>query len=245
MRLSVRTSSIPKVMALRYFFFAKEKHPDFRLSSFPASLMVKEKPFVAQIQIEGSLLRRLAASWLLNVKFSARWSGRNDLESVHWPQRLYSQIANSFSGNKIAKKRSLSSLLFFLCAFASRLSLPTQFLMMEKIRSHRDDLNIGDSTCFLLTKWLLLQPDLPALVQGFIPQNQEVLNPGQLTMALGSLARRVMPHNLYLHSSISQSKKRLIGRIRRSRYSCSLCHMGSNIRKLSAAFVVNCSACWF
>ena len=72
---------------------------------------------------------------------------------------------------------------------------------------------------------IIAQPDLPALVQGFIPQKQ-VLNPGQLTMALGIVGATVMPHNLYLHSSISQSRKIDRTNPQESRYSCSLCHMG-------------------
>jgi manganese transport protein len=49
-------------------------------------------------------------------------------------------------------------------------------------------------------------PDFAEVVKGFIPQ-KEVLNRGQLTMALGIVGATVMPHNLYLHSSIAQTRK--------------------------------------
>lgn len=48
-------------------------------------------------------------------------------------------------------------------------------------------------------------PVLAELAKGFVPQKQ-ILNRGQLTMALGIVGATVMPHNLYLHSSIAQSR---------------------------------------
>ena len=44
-------------------------------------------------------------------------------------------------------------------------------IRLSKNRSHRNDLNIGDSACFVY-EVIIAQPDLPALVQGFIPQNK-------------------------------------------------------------------------
>ncbi|GFH40908.1 Nramp family divalent metal transporter [Pseudolactococcus insecticola] len=49
-------------------------------------------------------------------------------------------------------------------------------------------------------------PAIADVMSGFIPQ-KEILNRGQLTMALGIVGATVMPHNLYLHSSIAQSRK--------------------------------------
>ena len=48
-------------------------------------------------------------------------------------------------------------------------------------------------------------PDMGAVFAGFIP-SQKILGNGQLTMALGIVGATVMPHNLYLHSSIVQSR---------------------------------------
>ena len=51
------------------------------------------------------------------------------------------------------------------------------------------------------------RPDyLPALRCLFIPSAQIVMNPDMLYIAIGILGATVMPHNLYLHSSIVQSR---------------------------------------
>ena len=47
----------------------------------------------------------------------------------------------------------------------------------------------------------------PALHSLLIPSAQIVLNPTMLFIAIGMLGATVMPHNLYLHSSIVQSRK--------------------------------------
>lgn len=49
------------------------------------------------------------------------------------------------------------------------------------------------------------QPDMGAAFAGLVPRPQ-VLHAGELTMALGIVGATVMPHNLYLHSSIVQSR---------------------------------------
>lgn len=48
-------------------------------------------------------------------------------------------------------------------------------------------------------------PVIADMVKGFVPK-REILNRGQLTMALGIVGATVMPHNLYLHSSIAQTR---------------------------------------
>jgi len=42
---------------------------------------------------------------------------------------------------------------------------------------------------------------------GFVPQRQILQNPEMLYVAIGILGATVMPHNLYLHSSIVQTRK--------------------------------------
>jgi manganese transport protein len=49
-------------------------------------------------------------------------------------------------------------------------------------------------------------PAIAEIAHGFIPQ-KEIINRGQLTMALGIVGATVMPHNLYLHSSIAQTRR--------------------------------------
>lgn len=85
---------------------------------------------------------------------------------------------------------------------------------------------------------IIAQPNLPAVLQGFIPQKQ-VLNHGQLTMALGIVGATVMPHNLYLHSSISQSRKIDRSDTQEVATAVRFATWDSNIQ-LSAAFLVNC-----
>ena len=51
------------------------------------------------------------------------------------------------------------------------------------------------------------RPDPGALVAGFIPRPEIITNPEMLYIALGILGATVMPHNLYLHSSIVQTRR--------------------------------------
>src|SRR5439155_3834287 len=53
----------------------------------------------------------------------------------------------------------------------------------------------------------LSQPDATALAVGFIPRTEILRNPSMLYIAIGILGATVMPHNLYLHSSIVQTRK--------------------------------------
>jgi len=51
------------------------------------------------------------------------------------------------------------------------------------------------------------RPDWAELAVGFVPRTQIVTDPGMLYIAIGILGATVMPHNLYLHSSIVQTRK--------------------------------------
>jgi manganese transport protein len=53
----------------------------------------------------------------------------------------------------------------------------------------------------------LAQPAMGPLMRGFIPSTEIVRNPQMLYIAIGILGATVMPHNLYLHSSIVQTRK--------------------------------------
>ena len=52
----------------------------------------------------------------------------------------------------------------------------------------------------------LAQPDVAAIFGGFMPSPEIVTNPAMLYIALGIIGATVMPHNLYLHSSIVQTR---------------------------------------
>ena len=50
-----------------------------------------------------------------------------------------------------------------------------------------------------------------AVVAGFVPTSQIVTRPGMLYLAVGIVGATVMPHNLYLHSALVQSRERHVG----------------------------------
>jgi manganese transport protein len=54
---------------------------------------------------------------------------------------------------------------------------------------------------------ILSKPEIGEIFTGFIPSSSIVSNPNMLYIALGILGATVMPHNLYLHSSIVQTRK--------------------------------------
>jgi manganese transport protein len=60
--------------------------------------------------------------------------------------------------------------------------------------------------CFLF-EIVLSHPPLGAVLSGFIPRAEVVSNPSMLYVAIGILGATVMPHNLYLHSSIVQTRQ--------------------------------------
>jgi manganese transport protein len=58
-----------------------------------------------------------------------------------------------------------------------------------------------------LFELVLSNPDLKGVVAGFIPSPKIVTNPAMLYIAISILGATVMPHNLYLHSSIVQTRR--------------------------------------
>ncbi|HMS64740.1 MAG TPA: Nramp family divalent metal transporter [Ignavibacteria bacterium] len=53
---------------------------------------------------------------------------------------------------------------------------------------------------------IVSNPDFFPILKGLIPTSQIVYNPDMLYIAIGILGATVMPHNLYLHSSIVQTR---------------------------------------
>ncbi len=53
---------------------------------------------------------------------------------------------------------------------------------------------------------ILSKPDIFPILSGLVPQKEIVTNPAMLYIAMGILGATVMPHNLYLHSSIVQTR---------------------------------------
>ncbi|SHJ71166.1 manganese transport protein [Hymenobacter daecheongensis DSM 21074] len=60
--------------------------------------------------------------------------------------------------------------------------------------------------CFVY-EIIISRPDYFGILQGLVPQPKVVTNPGMLYIAIGILGATVMPHNLYLHSSIVQTRQ--------------------------------------
>lgn len=60
--------------------------------------------------------------------------------------------------------------------------------------------------CFIY-ELILSRPEMAGIISGFVPRSEIVTNPGMLYIAIGILGATVMPHNLYLHSSIVQTRK--------------------------------------
>jgi manganese transport protein len=65
---------------------------------------------------------------------------------------------------------------------------------------------LGIAGCFAVQLWLA-KPDLVGIAGGFLPTLEITRNPDMLYIAVGILGATVMPHNLYLHSSIIQTRK--------------------------------------
>src|SRR5215203_2584736 len=60
--------------------------------------------------------------------------------------------------------------------------------------------------CFF-AEIIFSRPDVAAVLGGFAPKFEIITNPTMLFIAMGILGATVMPHNLYLHSSIVQTRK--------------------------------------
>ena len=61
------------------------------------------------------------------------------------------------------------------------------------------------AVCFAI-QIALADPDWGQVLAGFVPRSEIVTNPNMLYLALGILGATVMPHNLYLHSGIVQTR---------------------------------------
>ena len=62
------------------------------------------------------------------------------------------------------------------------------------------------ATCFA-AELFFSKPDLGGVLHGFVPTVDIIRNSEMLYIAIGILGATVMPHNLYLHSSIVQTRK--------------------------------------
>ena len=94
------------------------------------------------------------------------------------------------------------------------------------------------SACFAI-QIALADPDWGAVLRGFVPTSDILANREMLYLALGILGATVMPHNLYLHSGLVQT--RYIGSGGREKHEAiRLATIDSSIA-LCLAFVINAS----
>ncbi|WP_157215772.1 Nramp family divalent metal transporter [Flavisphingomonas formosensis] len=59
--------------------------------------------------------------------------------------------------------------------------------------------------CFLV-QLIIARPDLPAVARGLVPSLPALRDPHALYLSIGILGATVMPHNLYLHSAVVQTR---------------------------------------
>ena len=60
--------------------------------------------------------------------------------------------------------------------------------------------------CFAIELWFC-RPSLSGITLGFTPDSKIITDPAMLYIALGIFGATVMPHNLYLHSAIAQTRR--------------------------------------
>jgi len=65
---------------------------------------------------------------------------------------------------------------------------------------------IGTIALCFASELFFSKPHLPEVLAGFIPRPQILANSAMLYVAIGIIGATVMPHNLYLHSSIVQTR---------------------------------------
>src|SRR6476646_1267539 len=60
--------------------------------------------------------------------------------------------------------------------------------------------------CFIV-QIAMADPNWGAVIRGFAPTTEIVRNPDMLYLAIGIIGATVMPHNLYLHSGVVQTRR--------------------------------------
>jgi len=92
------------------------------------------------------------------------------------------------------------------------------------------------AACFGL-EILFSKPDLVPILKGFMPSVAVIKDPQMLFIAIGIIGATVMPHNLYLHSSIVQTRSYPLDRIGK-REAIRFASIDSNIA-LTIALLIN------
>lgn len=90
------------------------------------------------------------------------------------------------------------------------------------------------ASCLLVEIWLA-KPSLPAIAAGLVPR----LNDQSLYVAIGILGATVMPHNLYLHSALVQTRR--IGQSDQEKAAACRFNLIDSVIALNGALLVNAS----
>jgi manganese transport protein len=89
--------------------------------------------------------------------------------------------------------------------------------------------------CFLM-ELLMARPEMARVLGGLVPTTQIITNPAMLYIAIGILGATVMPHNLYLHSSIVQTRK-VLPDVKSKREAIRFATLDSTVALLFAFFI--------
>ena len=92
-----------------------------------------------------------------------------------------------------------------ITAFDVMLILALQTRGFRRLEAFIVALLIVIATCFAV-ELALAQPSIAAIAGGLIPDPEIVTDPAKLYIAIGILGATVMPHNLYLHSAVVQTR---------------------------------------
>jgi manganese transport protein len=95
------------------------------------------------------------------------------------------------------------------------------------------------AVCFF-GQLLLARPDWSAVASGLLPNTLVLTNPTALYLAIGMIGATVMPHNLYLHSSLPQTTRDLGESLEQRRSSLRFVTLDTVIA-LTLALVINVS----
>ena len=114
-------------------------------------------------------------------------------------------------------------------------------LLLMKLGFRKIEAIVVSLTAVILLVFLymavLAKPDMGEVAVNLVPHS-DILKHGQLMLALGIVGATVMPHNLYLHSSISQTRKIDRSSNKSIKEAIRFTTWDSNIQ-LTGAFVVN------
>ena len=93
-----------------------------------------------------------------------------------------------------------------ITAFDVLLILLLQQYGFRKLEAFIVALLVVIALCFAF-ELAVSQPSIAAIAGGLVPQTRIVTDPAMLYIAIGILGATVMPHNLYLHSAVVQTRR--------------------------------------